>query len=161
MLIAFLADYPECLPTVAAWIFQEWGLDFAEPSLEEVEAKFRTHLNRDRTPLTLIALLNDQPVGTASIFLDDMDTRADLSPWLAAVYVPPEHRSQGIGTCLVQAIEAVSQQVGIPRLYLFTHDREAFYARLGWSVLESTEYCHQQVVIMTKSLTDHPDAART
>ena len=62
--------------------------------------------------MTLIALLNDQPVGTASIFLDDMDTRADLSPWLAAVYVPPEHRSQGIGTCLVQAIEAVSQQVG-------------------------------------------------
>ena len=30
MLIAFLADYPECLPTVAAWIFQEWGLDFAD-----------------------------------------------------------------------------------------------------------------------------------
>jgi GNAT superfamily N-acetyltransferase len=152
MRITFLADYPDYVPTVAAWIFQEWGRDFAEHTLEEVEAKFRTHLNRDRVPLTLIALLDDHPVGTASLFVSDMDTRADLSPWLAAVYVLPGHRSRGLGTRLVEASEAVARQVGIPRLYLFTPDRESFYARLGWSALERSDYRGQPVVIMAKSL---------
>ncbi len=137
---------------MAAWVFQEWGRDFAASSLEKVEAQFRTHLNRDRVPLTLVALLDHQPVGTASLFVKDMATRPDLSPWLAAVYVPLEHRSQGIATRLVQATEALSRQIGIARLYLFTHAQEVFYAHRAWSVLERTEYCRQSVVIMTKSL---------
>jgi GNAT superfamily N-acetyltransferase len=109
------------------------------------------HLNRDRIPLTLLALVESQPVGTASIFLHDMDTRMDLTPWLAAVYVLPEFRGQGIGSQLVRAIEDVATRLQLERLYLFTPDREDFYARLGWSVLETAEYRQHSNVIMTKS----------
>lgn len=119
-------------------------------TVEDLTRIFSRHLNRDRIPLTLIAFLDGQPAGTASIFVHDMDTRPDLSPWLAAVYVAPSYRKQGIGSKLVKAVESEAQKLDIHRLYLFTPDRERFYTRLGWSVLERVEYWNQTVVIMDK-----------
>jgi GNAT superfamily N-acetyltransferase len=152
MLISYLADYPQYLPTVAGWIFDEWGWEMPGSTLENIQAEFSLHLNRDRIPLTMLALADGQPAGTASIFLHDMDSRMDLTPWLAGVYVVPEFRRQGVGSQLVRAIEAAATRLQLGRLYLFTPDQEAFYARLGWSVLETVEYRHHSNVIMTKSL---------
>jgi GNAT superfamily N-acetyltransferase len=152
MLITYLADYPHYLSTVAGWIFDEWGWEMPGSTLEGIRAQFSLHLNRDCIPLTMLALAERQPLGTASIFLHDMDTRMDLTPWLAAVYVLPEFRAQGIGSQLVRAIEDVATRLQLERLYLFTPDREPFYARLGWSVLETVVYRRHSNVIMTKSM---------
>ena len=151
-LIGYLADYPQYLPTVAGWVFDEWGWEMPGSTLESILAEFSLHLNRDRIPFTMLALVDAQPVGTASLFLHDMDIRMDLTPWLAAVYVLPEFRGQGIGSQLVRAIEGVATRLQLERLYLFTPDQAAFYARLGWSVLETAEYRGHSNVIMTKSL---------
>jgi GNAT superfamily N-acetyltransferase len=150
-LITYLADYPQYLPIVAGWVFDEWGPEMAGSTLESIQAEFGLHLNRDCIPLTMLALVEGQPVGTASIFRHDMDTRMDLSPWLAAVYVVPEFRGQGIGSQLVRAIEGVAVRLQLGQLYLFTPDRAPFYARLGWSVLETVEYRQHSNVMMTKS----------
>jgi GNAT superfamily N-acetyltransferase len=152
MQIVFLADYPHYLPVVAGWIFDEWGAEMSGSTFDSVQSEFSQHLNRDRIPLTMLALSEGLPVGTASIFLHDMDTRMELTPWLAAVYVLPEFRGQGIGSQLVRAIEETGKRLQLERLYLFTPDREAFYARLGWSLLELAEYRNHTNVIMTKSL---------
>jgi len=151
MLITYLADYPQYLSTVAGWVFDEWGQEMPGSTLESIQVLFNLHLNRDRIPLTMLALVEWQPVGTASIFLHDMNTRMDLTPWLAAVYVLPEFRGQGIGSQLVRAIEDVATRLQLKQLYLFTPDRADFYARLGWSVLETAEYRQHSNVIMTKS----------
>jgi N-acetylglutamate synthase-like GNAT family acetyltransferase len=121
-------------------------------SVEEFESQFSTQLNRDTIPLTLIALVDQVMVGTASLVAHDMPIRPNLSPWLAAVYVAPEHRQRGIGSRLVQNIEEAAKQLHIPRLYLFTPDRERFYARLGWSIVERPEFWNQPVAIMSKLL---------
>ncbi len=123
-----------------------------ELTVENLTDIFREHLNRDCIPLTLIALFDGQPAGTASIYVHDMDTRPDLSPWLAAVYVAPSYRKRGIGSALVKAVEGAAHKLRIGRLYLFTPDQERFYARLGWSVLERVEYWNQTVVIMEKCM---------
>ena len=78
----------------------------------------------------------------------------DLSPWLASVYVTPEHRSRGIGTALVQRVIEEAVGLSVETLYLFTPDREGFYASLGWSVVERTEYRGQKVVIMALHIMD-------
>jgi len=155
MKIAYLADHPEHVSTVASWIFHEW--DYLTPgvTLEQVEAKFQGHLSRDSIPLTLIALADagqytGSLVGTASLLVHDLATRTDLSPWLACVYVPPAQRNQGIGTRIVQAIARVAQRLRVGRLYLFTPDRERFYVRLGWRVVDRAEYHDQPVAIMVR-----------
>ena len=70
-------------------------------------------------------------VGSASLIAQDMDTRPELSPWLASVYVAAEHRRQGIGSALVRRVAQEAAALGVETLYLFTPDQEHFYARLG------------------------------
>lgn len=149
--LSYLADCPEHLPTVAAWVYGEWG-DHMPPgfTVEDLARTFRGHLQRERIPLTLIAFWDRQPVGSASIYVHDLEVRPELTPWLAAVYVAPAYRRRGIGSALVQAVEAAAQGLHIQRLYLFTPDQEHFYARLGWSVLERVAYWNQTVVVMEK-----------
>jgi GNAT superfamily N-acetyltransferase len=148
--ITYLADCPAYLSTVSAWVFGEWGEHMPGLTVEGLTGIFSGHLNRDRIPLTLIAFLDGQPAGTASIYVHDLEARPDLSPWLAAVYVASPYRKQGIGSELVKAIESAAQKLQIGRLYLFTPDQEHFYTRLGWSALERVEYWNQTVVVMDK-----------
>ncbi len=154
MFISFLADYPQYLPVVASWIFDEWGWEMPGSTRENILEEFSQHINRDRIPLTMLAWEDGQPAGTASIFNHDMETRMDLTPWLAAVYVPPEFRGRGIGSGLVKAIEALAKRLQLERLYLFTPDQEAFYARLGWTTIDTAEYRRRSNVIMTKSFVE-------
>jgi N-acetylglutamate synthase-like GNAT family acetyltransferase len=151
--ISFLADTPQHLPTVASWIFDEWDHLIPGFTLAKLEAKLQAYLSRDTIPLALVALSDGLPVGTASMQPEDMSSRPDLSPWLAAVYVLPDYRNKGIGAQLVKGVENVAHSLQISKLYLFTPDQEKFYARLGWSVMETTEYHNQQVVIMDKTFT--------
>jgi predicted N-acetyltransferase YhbS len=88
-------------------------------------------------------------LGSASLIVHDMDTRPDLSPWLASVFVAPEHREQGIGTALVRRVIEEAQTLSVPNLYLFTTpDKRDFYARLGWKLLEHARYRGYQQVVM-------------
>ena len=148
--ISYLADCPAYISTVSAWVFGEWGEHMPGLTVEDLTRIYSGHLNRDHIPLTLIAFWDGQPAGTASIYVHDLGTRPDLSPWLAAVYVAPPYRKQGIGSELVKAVERAAQKLQIGRLYLFTPDQEHFYTRLGWAVLERVEYWNQTVVVMDK-----------
>lgn len=150
--IVFLAEHPEHLPAVAMWIYDEWEQYRPGASPHETEASFRERLQRDAIPLTLIALRAGTLVGTASIFVSDMQTHLDLGPWLAGVYVQAQERGSGIGSLLVQAIMMQASRLGIPQLYLFTPDQEHFYARLGWHTIEHAFYDDHPVVIMMTEL---------
>ena len=150
--IAYLADYPQYLPAVADWVYTEWGHHNPALTVQDFEATFRSHLVRDAIPLTVIALWDDLPAGTASIYVQDMSIHPELSPWLAAVYVPVDHREKGIGSKLVGAIENISRSLQISRLYLWTPDKEHFYSQLNWSVVERLVHLHQKVALMTKAI---------
>ena len=145
-----LNNDPRDLEIVAAWLFGEWGHLEAGRSLEETLERLRQRADRTKPPLTLVAMANDRPVGTASLTPWDMRTRPDLSPWLSSVFVDPESRGYGVGSRLVNAIEETARDLAIPTLYLFTPDRENFYRRLGWETMEWCEYRGEKVVLMRK-----------
>ncbi len=96
----------------------------------------------------MVALVGGEPVGVARLVGYDMDIRRDLSPWLSSVFVPAEHRGMGTGTALTRRIMDESKALGVRTCYLYTPDRETFYSRLAWTVLERTEYRGEQIVIM-------------
>ena len=81
-----------------------------------------------------------------------MQSRLDLKPWLASVFVPSEHRERGVGEALVQRVVDEAREIGYETLYLFTTDKEAFYAKRGWKRLERTEYRDEKVTIMSMDL---------
>ncbi|MFW5998870.1 MAG: GNAT family N-acetyltransferase [bacterium] len=147
MRIEYLADFPEYLHTVNNWTYEEWG-HLSPKTKEERLNDLKGRLNKNMIPLTFIALKGDKPVGTASIFKYDMETHKHLSPWLAAVFVDPEHRREGIGSRLVKRILKKADNLGYKTLYLFTPDMMNFYRQLGWKEKEIVNYKNMEVTIM-------------
>jgi len=154
MKIELLAEHVTAIPTVARWIHSEWGHLLPDATLETYVLDFEKRVKRHAIPETLVALENDRVVGTASIVEDDMSTRKELSPWLAAVYVTPEFRNRGIGSRLVRAAMQEAKMLGVKKLYLFTPDSMSFYSRLGWKVFGYTEFRGEHVTIMSYELCD-------
>lgn len=149
MTIEYLADHPEALPTLAEWQHKEWGHLRPGDTLAKRVARLEAFSNRDRIPLTVVALNGGEVLGAASLIEHDMETRMELSPWLAGVFVGKQYRRRGIGAELVRRIMLEAGKLKVPLLYLYTVRSERFYAGLGWSVLERTAYRQQNIVIMT------------
>jgi GNAT superfamily N-acetyltransferase len=146
-----LKDEPENLATLASWHQQEWSSFNPGESIEDRIFRMQPYLNKDFIPSTFIAKDIDLS-GSAAIVSQDMETRPQLSPWLASVYVPPEKRGCGIGTKLVLHVMAQAKREGLSTLYLFTPDRQNFYLNLGWSIIDVEQYRNQEVTIMQVSL---------
>jgi GNAT superfamily N-acetyltransferase len=146
--IDHLANHRYALPEIVSWVHAEWGNLMPDISYSKLESQFKERLTPHVIPETFVAMRGDQIVGTASIVTHDLSTRMDLSPWLAAVFVLPEHRGMGVGSALVQAGVDEAGYLGLERFYLLTPDRISFYARLGWVKLFTTEYRGENVSVM-------------
>ena len=94
------------------------------------------------------------PAGTASLAHDDLDSRPDLTPWLAGVYVPPTLRGRGHASALVRHVEGFARAAGVGTLWLYTWTAAPLYAGLGWvhAGLEHEIKRNHQVVLMRRDL---------
>ncbi|MGY8814065.1 MAG: GNAT family N-acetyltransferase, partial [Gammaproteobacteria bacterium] len=77
-----------------------------------------------------------------------MQSRLELSPWLAGVFVAPQCRNLGIGSQLVRHVMQEACDAEIKKLYLFTPDQEQFYEKLGWTTFSREEYQGTPVTVM-------------
>jgi N-acetylglutamate synthase-like GNAT family acetyltransferase len=149
MTIEYLADHPDVLATLAQWQHSEWGDVRPGDTVEKRKARLESYSNRNRIPLTVVGFEGSEVLGSASLVSHDMETRMELTPWLAGVYVGEQYRRRGIGAELVRRIMTEAGKLDVPLLYLYTVHSEKFYAALGWTLLERTNYREQKVVIMT------------
>jgi N-acetylglutamate synthase-like GNAT family acetyltransferase len=149
MTIEFLVDHPEAFSTLAQWQHAEWGHTRPGDTAEARRARIESWCNRDGIPLAVVALEDGEVLGSASLIAYDMETRMELTPWLAAVFVGEQYRRKGIGAALVRRIMDEAGRLDIPLLYLYTVHSEKFYAALGWTLLEHSGYREQKVAIMT------------
>lgn len=150
--IKYLADCPELIPTLASWIFEQWGKQYRIESIRVQLELFANRINRDMIPLSLVAFLDAQPVGTASLKIREMTTHTHLPYWLGAVFVVEQFRNRGIGTKLILHATDKARDLGVKTLYLHTPDKAGLYLRLGWKEIEKTVYYDHEVVIMKKEL---------
>lgn len=138
---------------LAAWLYEQWGYFHDHDSVDRRMGELRERLDPTRIPMAFVALSSDAsgaiPIGTASLTADDLETRPDLTPWLASVFVPAEYRRAGVGVALVRAVVAQARFLGVGTLYLFTEDRSEFYAQLGWTFANQENYRGHPVTVMT------------
>ena len=111
----------------------------------------QAYLNNDFIPSTFIATDN-QLLGSAAIVKNDMETKPQLSPWLASVYVAPQYRNKGIGAKLVQHSMTMAQSNNIDKLYLLTPGQKSFYEKLGWHIVSEEMYHGYRVTVMQVTL---------
>lgn len=130
LVIRHLYQDPKILPEVGDWIYQAFWTDQSGVTVQDLKDRLKEAVNGDAVPISLVAYLNNVPVGTVNLIESDDDARPHLKPWLAALYVKPEVRSQGVGAELVRALLNEAHRLKIDQLYLGT-ERPDFYARLG------------------------------
>jgi len=130
--IVNLADRLDLVDLVSRWRWQEWNRD---KPFEYVRYSAAHNTQRDRIPMTFMAMLQDRPVGMVSLWMNDLACRQDLHPWMASLYVDEAHRARGIGRQLQEHATGVARELGYPRIYLMT-EHAGYYERFGWSFLE-------------------------
>ena len=149
MQIGYLADHLGFIPTLAQWHHQEWAYLRPGDSLEARTVRLRECCGHREIPTVVVAFTNHTLLGSAMLISHDMDTRLELSPWLAGVFVALEHRRRGIGVALVRRVIDDATALGVRRLYLYTPNKEHYYARLGWVLVERTSYRRTDVTVMS------------
>ncbi len=156
-LVTALSDYPEFVPVVARWHWQEWGHTDPGGSLSAWTAALARQAGADQIPGTL-AVEAGTPVGAVCLVEADMPGHqavAALTPWVKGLYVDRPERRRGYGTLLMSRCEAWSAALGHDALYLYTERSsvaERLYARTGWQLLRHDHYDGIDASVMRKSV---------
>jgi len=152
-IIDYLGHYAQFIPVIAQWHQDEWHhISPGLSTLSRIEL-YRSYKNSPTIPNCLIALVDNEPAGSASLVFSDMETHPELSPWLASVYVDAPYRCNGIASQLIAQCINHARQSAIQTLYLFTPNQTDFYRNRGWKVLQSTLYHGENVDIMYFDIT--------
>lgn len=134
------------LATVANWLHTLWWK--AEGYAPDHTEAFLRAATGPAAPCCLIAERDGEPVGTATLDVDDLPHRRDLTPWLASVLVAPAHRGDGVATALVDSVLQRARALGHARIWLFTPDAADFYAARGWETAGPERWRGQDVTLM-------------
>lgn len=132
-----LRERPEFASIIAERVWRAWW----EPrghALAFVDNLVQQHLDDEPIPLALVAHDGGTFLGTASVIASDLDERPQYTPWVADVWVEPEHRTKGIGAALVRAGADQARKLGFDPVYLWSlPPKHGFYERLGWHPVEA------------------------
>jgi len=139
---------PGLIRPVASWLYDQWGRHLPGRSIETAEFALRQHPDSEGLPATLIAVEAGEAIGVARLVASDLESRPDLQPWLASVFVPIHKRNNGIGTFLCAGIVEHARKSGFSTVYLFTPDRAPFYEKQGWTVMGHEQHRDIQVTLM-------------
>jgi N-acetylglutamate synthase-like GNAT family acetyltransferase len=134
--ISDLRQRPEFFDTVAMRIWRAWW-EAEGASLDYISGRLRENMSDTPIPFALVAHDAEAFLGTASVIASDLVERAQLTPWVAAVWVEPQVRGHGLGAALVGRAAQDCFALDIARAYLCARPRMfGFYDTLGWTLLE-------------------------
>jgi N-acetylglutamate synthase-like GNAT family acetyltransferase len=135
-MISDLRQRPEFFDTVASRIWRAWWEAEGFP-LDYISGRLRENVSDTPIPFALVAHDGEAFLGTASVIASDLAERAQLTPWVAAVWVEQAARRRGIGAALVDRAAQDCFALGVGRAYLCARpQRSSFYEGLGWIAVE-------------------------
>lgn len=147
-----LAGHEAFIPELAELHHTEWSHLNPSLSVEMRAEAISNAAGRKGIPSIFIATSGSTLIGSAALVLQDMDTKPDLTPWLAAVYIKEHFRHQGVATKLIAQCEREALRARVDTLYLYTEYAHKFYKKLGWCSMERCEYKGVIVNVMCKKI---------
>ena len=126
---------PDLVEVAAEWIWSAFWKKNGY-SLEQIRALVLSSDALVGPSQCLLLLIDGEPVGTAGLIHNDLPSRSDLTPWLAAMYVKPQARGRGYARALIRAVEDAAASAGYERLWLYTFTAEGLYLKAGWLTVE-------------------------
>jgi GNAT superfamily N-acetyltransferase len=114
--------------------------DYAQDRIDALVAYFSPEklVENSRSQCIFVAIQDDQVVGTAS--LDNFGSAESPDYYAVAVFVLPELHGQGIGTRLMEAVEAEAKKLKAERITVRAAiTAKDFYLNLGYSFRDGVE----------------------
>lgn len=121
-------------------------------SIDEEIASLERFVADQQHGVAIVAEHDGAAAGTCLLVPSEIEPVHSVSPWLAGLFVSPEHRRHGVGAALARAIENEARARGHGTLYLYTTDAVGFYQLLGWTVRDRVDWLGYRTVLMARDL---------
>ncbi|MBR1284425.1 GNAT family N-acetyltransferase [Bradyrhizobium sp. AUGA SZCCT0177] len=113
MQIFDLRERPEFFNTVADRVWRAWWDPSGHP-YSTVSNGLLDMMKGDPISFAVVAADGDRYLGSTLGIACDLPERRQYAPWVAAVWVEPEHRRQEVGRALVRACGAMLFRTRLP-----------------------------------------------
>lgn len=136
MQISNLRHQPSLTAMIADRVWNAWWTD-SGVSRSAFLAGFQPMLEADNIPFALVAHDGESYIGSVLVIENDLDERRQYAPWIAALWVDPDFRKQGIAATLILAARRQAAAHGHDICYLCaTVEKREYYLKQGFELLE-------------------------
>ena len=126
-------DYPKGLESAARYIHDKWGNeDNFKSYLDSILHSSKTEAS---LPKFYLALKGEEVVGCFALLTNDLNSRQDLWPWVACVFVEEKERGNRLCVQMFDLAKLDARRGGFNVMYLFT-DHTTLYEQFGWERIE-------------------------
>ena len=149
--IKFLIDCEEHLPVLAKLWYEEISRHWVpDASIEKAKERLLAHSNKEKIPMAIVALHDNNPVGMACL-RDTDGIRPGVTPWLGSLVVDQKFRGKQIGGALIDAVKRQAKLLRHDMLYLLAFDPTIpnWYSRLGWQTIGDDALLGRRVTVMS------------
>ncbi len=141
MVIELMSDHLEVITTLTEWYQSEWKPYYGKGGPGNARADLESRCNRDELPIGLLAMEDNQVLGTAAL---DRDVTTSLTPSVVGLLVEPTYRHRGIATALLNSAEDLTRRLGYQRLYISTTVLGEKLIQLGWEATGEVRFLNAE-----------------
>ncbi|WP_419903653.1 GNAT family N-acetyltransferase [Kiloniella sp.] len=145
-----LENHPEFIEACAHWNYNAWSKNSGW-TLKQTISGYRDLASNNKLEQGFVALSEGKLLGTALLIENDHESYKHYRPWLAALYVDPNHRGQRIARNLVNTVKDFARKRGEARLFLYTKTPK-IYKAMGWNLVEVFMENNTQYSLMDTNL---------
>ncbi|MGB0921772.1 MAG: GNAT family N-acetyltransferase [Alphaproteobacteria bacterium] len=138
-MIDLLAHHPTLVPEIAKLYLPDWRTRHPGMDLDQAIKKLHEGMSKTTPPIRLVAIENNQPIGTAELRLREHPAYPQREFWLGGVFVAEHARGRGVASDLSYEVTKLARKLGIAQLSLQTVQLDGgLYKKLGWQPVEQT-----------------------